>query len=97
MINTTAVLTSGYDPTTLIIIICIIAYTVLMGMAGYFIGRDASRLDSDKWWDRHDEHLKELAEARHDRAVEGGFKGHETRKRRDGRVVDRLTGTECDL
>ena len=88
-------ITGAYDPTTLLIILCIIAYTVLIGLACYFVGQDAAKIKSDNWWAKHDKRLKALEDARHDRAVEGGYKGHETRNRRK-QVAVMITGTECN-
>lgn len=89
-------LTGAYDPTTLLIILCIIAYTVCIGLAGYFFGRDAARIENDKWWAMHRLHEDKAIVARQKRRFDAGIKGHETRKRIAGRMTDTVTGTECN-
>jgi len=96
--QTSAVFAVGttYDPTTLLIMVCIIAYTVLIGMAGYFFGRDDARIESDRFWAMQ-RLLKARSEpARYKRRSEAAKKGHRTRKRIDKRVAVLITGTECN-
>ena len=84
------------DTFTIYLIIGVVL--IVLGIAaGYIQGRTVARMASDEFWNVHDEHLAELQGIRHDRAVEGGYKSHETRKRREISVGRILTGTECDL
>ena len=94
MINTTAI-TGAYDPTTLLIILCIIAYTVLIGLAGYFFGRDAAKMASDSFWAMQQKIKAKDAAEKFEKASKAAYKGHETRNRRK-HVAVMITGTECN-
>lgn len=100
MINTAAAFTGGttMDPLTIILVVLGWAtYSVLIYAAGHIQGQNGAKMKSDKWWSKHDSHLKSLEEDRHNRAVKGGLKAHKTQKRRFGRAGDTVTGTECNL
>lgn len=76
---------------TIIILAVGFACIVLGVIAGYIQGRNAAKMKSVNWWTIHDKHIKALKDARHDRAVGGGHKSHETHKRRTGRATDTVT------
>lgn len=83
------------DPTIMIFaggVIC----TGLAAFGGYIQGRNAARIESDKFWAMQKEVKAKSVQPRHEAGSKSAYKGHETRKRRK-QVAIIVNITECNL